>query len=302
MELREQEDKYECSKIVCLPFINAPPNDYSTVCTSILTAIEELFSKVIVRLGGFHLLMSANSVDKILSGYAYARAVRALAYAALGGLIFEVLGLTEEELFALDTVIDSFHQFNIDFRHPALHEYIGTQVFSFVILLAGSAVLLDNSARDSHFQPRVRESMRLLIMNAQYEPAKNTLAMIQEGIACCGADGPDDYLNLQQPLPTECRDTVTGNPFFHGCVDELTWFFEAKCAWIAALAMLTAFVSAVTETHEKKEDLDLGTETQEKPQDIGETGNFEDNDGELEEVEVHEVFNVDEDGYLGKED
>lgn len=48
---------------------------------------------------------------------------------------------------------------------------------------------------------------------------------------------------LQQPLPTECRDTVTGNPFFHGCVDELTWFFEAKCAWIAALAMLVAFIT-----------------------------------------------------------
>lgn len=62
-------------------------------------------------------------------------------------------------------------------------------------------------------------------------------------IACCGADGPDDYLVLQQPLPTECRDTVTGNPFFHGCVDELTWFFEAKCAWIAALAMLVAFIT-----------------------------------------------------------
>ncbi|XP_050298592.1 tetraspanin-2A [Anthonomus grandis grandis] len=126
-----------------------------------------------------------------------------------------------------------------------LFAYIGAEAFSFILLLAGSAVLLDNSVRDSHFQPRVRESMRQLIMNAQYEPARNTLAMIQEGIACCGADGPDDYLTLQQPIPTECRDTVTGNPFFHGCVDELTWFFEAKCAWIAALAMLMAFISVM---------------------------------------------------------
>jgi len=123
--------------------------------------------------------------------------------------------------------------------------YAGTQVLAFLVLLAGSAVLLDNSARDSHFQPRVRESMRQLIMNSQYDHARNTLSMIQEGIACCGADGPDDYLILQQPLPTECRDTVTGNPFFHGCVDELTWFFEAKCAWIAALAMLVAFISVM---------------------------------------------------------
>ncbi|KAH0999435.1 hypothetical protein HUJ04_003255, partial [Dendroctonus ponderosae] len=124
-------------------------------------------------------------------------------------------------------------------------QYIGSQVLAFIILLAGSAVLLDNSARDSSFQPRVRESMRILIMNSQYDDARNTLAMIQEGIACCGADGPGDYLTLQQPIPTECRDTVTGNPFFHGCVDELTWFFEAKCAWIAALAMLVAFITVM---------------------------------------------------------
>lgn len=123
--------------------------------------------------------------------------------------------------------------------------FIATQVFCFVVLLAGSAVLLDNSARESHFQPRVRESMRLLIMNLQNEDSKRTVAMIQEGIGCCGADGPGDYLSLQQPLPTECRDTVTGNPFFHGCVDELTWFFEVKCAWIAALAMLVAFINVI---------------------------------------------------------
>lgn len=123
--------------------------------------------------------------------------------------------------------------------------FIASQAFCFVVLLAGAAVLMDNSARESNFQPRIRESMRQLIMNQQYEPSKNTLAMIQEGIGCCGADGPEDYLNLQQPLPTECRDTVTGNPFFHGCVDELTWFFEVKCAWIAALAMIVAFINVI---------------------------------------------------------
>ncbi|XP_076274659.1 tetraspanin 2A [Rhynchophorus ferrugineus] len=121
--------------------------------------------------------------------------------------------------------------------------FIGTQILCFILVLAGSAVLLDNSARDSRFQPVVRESMRQLIMNAQYDNQKYSLALIQEGVGCCGADGPDDYLSLQQPLPTECRDTVTGNPFFHGCVDEITWLFETKCAWLSALAMLVAFIN-----------------------------------------------------------
>ncbi|XP_974194.1 tetraspanin-2A [Tribolium castaneum] len=123
----------------------------------------------------------------------------------------------------------------------ALLVYIGAQVLGFIFGLAGAAVLLDNSARDSHFQPKIRESMRKLIINAHHEPSRQALAMIQEGIGCCGADGAKDYLSLKQPLPNECRDSVTGNPFFHGCVDELTWFFEQKCAWVAGLAMTICF-------------------------------------------------------------
>jgi len=42
---------------------------------------------------------------------------------------------------------------------------------------------------------------------------------------------------MRKPLPTECRDTVTGNAFHHGCVDELTWFLEARSGWLAGLAM-----------------------------------------------------------------
>lgn len=72
-------------------------------------------------------------------------------------------------------------------------------------------------------------------------------------IGCCGADGPHDFLSLQQPLPTQCRNSITGNPYFHGCVDELTWFFEEKCAWIAALAMTICFihVSFITSFHKQ---------------------------------------------------
>lgn len=47
---------------------------------------------------------------------------------------------------------------------------------------------------------------------------------------------------LRQPLPSTCRDTVTGNAFFHGCVDELTWFLEDKSGWVAGLAMALATI------------------------------------------------------------
>lgn len=61
-------------------------------------------------------------------------------------------------------------------------------------------------------------------------------------IGCCGADGSDDYISLRQPLPSTCRNTITGNPFYYGCVDELTWLLEDKSGWVAGLAMTLGFI------------------------------------------------------------
>lgn len=66
--------------------------------------------------------------------------------------------------------------------------------------------------------------------------------IIQFQIGCCGADGSNDYITMRQPLPSTCRDTVTGNAFFHGCVDELTWLLEDKSGWVAGLAMTLGFI------------------------------------------------------------
>lgn len=51
---------------------------------------------------------------------------------------------------------------------------------------------------------------------------------------------------MRQPLPSTCRDTVTGNAFFHGCVDELTWLLEDKSGWVAGLAMTLALIKVCT--------------------------------------------------------
>ncbi|XP_063978804.1 tetraspanin-2A [Diachasmimorpha longicaudata] len=118
-----------------------------------------------------------------------------------------------------------------------LYIHIGLQMLGFCLGLAGTGVLLDYSTYDSNIQPIIRKSMTSLIVNSQYEKPAMVLRMIQEGIGCCGSDGPMDYLSLYKPLPTECRDTVTGNAFFHGCVEELTWFLETRSGWLAGLAL-----------------------------------------------------------------
>lgn len=61
-------------------------------------------------------------------------------------------------------------------------------------------------------------------------------------VACCGSEGPNDFLDLRQPLPIECRDTVTGHAFSGGCVNELTWYLEDKSIWAAAMAMTLAML------------------------------------------------------------
>ncbi|XP_015596962.1 tetraspanin-2A [Cephus cinctus] len=118
-----------------------------------------------------------------------------------------------------------------------LFAFIGLQIFSFICGLVGAAILLDYSTYDSSIQPIIRESMTTLIINSHNPNASTILRIVQENIGCCGADGPMDYLTLLRPLPTECRDTVTGNAFFHGCVDELTWYLEARAGWLAGLSM-----------------------------------------------------------------
>lgn len=132
MEETTANNNFVRSKIMFLPFINASPSDYDTIYTTLISALtrkkasnckscivtfdQPLFWKaldivscadpsseigsIIVRLGGFHLIMSLlgaighimsgsgledalkiiyaeNSVEKILLGHAYSRALRA---------------------------------------------------------------------------------------------------------------------------------------------------------------------------------------------------------------------------------
>ncbi|KAK5638255.1 hypothetical protein RI129_012550 [Pyrocoelia pectoralis] len=145
MEVLSTGIPYTTSQIVCLPFINGPPSNLTTLNSSLHYAAAEtrklnrqtcfvtydqpLYAKalsivegsnseelrnVVVRLGGFHLLMSylgaigyimsesgiedlwttvyaADSVKKMLTGHAYARALRAhiMSFTALGIIILE---------------------------------------------------------------------------------------------------------------------------------------------------------------------------------------------------------------------
>ncbi|KAI5633609.1 tetraspanin family domain-containing protein [Phthorimaea operculella] len=126
-----------------------------------------------------------------------------------------------------------------------LFVYIGTQAGIFVFGLIGACVVLDFSTYDSSIQPLIKEVIFRLMNNPQHEGSRQVLRMVQEGIGCCGADGPMDFINLNKPLPSECRDSVTGNAYFHGCVDELTWFLEGKSGWLAGIVLASCMIAVI---------------------------------------------------------
>lgn len=102
---------------------------------------DDRIKSIVVRLGGFHLLISflgsigyimkgsglkellsvifaPISVDKMLSGHAYSRAIRGhlLVYLALGHLILEKVQLTNEEATEIEESIENFNDENFDIR------------------------------------------------------------------------------------------------------------------------------------------------------------------------------------------
>lgn len=164
MEQFTASNKYAMTEVIPLPFINAPPSDLNTIYTTLLNALEKCdtlkqqscivtfdqplyqkarrmvacspdprFRRIIVRLGGFHMMMSFMgsigyimsgsglkdvlsqiyaplSVDKMLTGHAYARAVRGhfLAALALGHLVFDRIDFTDDEKSEIEDVLDNF--------------------------------------------------------------------------------------------------------------------------------------------------------------------------------------------------
>lgn len=61
-------------------------------------------------------------------------------------------------------------------------KYAGLQLFSYVLGLVGTAILLDYSTYDSKIQPLIRRSMTALINNYQDPKATYILQLIQESV------------------------------------------------------------------------------------------------------------------------
>ncbi|CAI6365558.1 unnamed protein product [Macrosiphum euphorbiae] len=162
METITDSPEYQETQISFLPFVNLPPSSPDCIHSVLIFAAQEckklnqrtcfvtfdqplyikarnivesskLNPQIVVRLGGFHLLMSfmgsigyimagsglrelwktiyaANSIDKMMTGHAYSRAVRAhnmLTPLCLSKIILDEIELTEEYKITLKNYISS---------------------------------------------------------------------------------------------------------------------------------------------------------------------------------------------------
>ncbi|KAG5879205.1 hypothetical protein JTB14_030164 [Gonioctena quinquepunctata] len=140
MEKASSHKKYASSTVRALPFVNNPPSEYDTIYTTLLYAAEK--SKQAGHqtcAGGFHKLMSflgcigfimvgsglkelfsliyaSISVEKMLLGHAYARAIRGhtLVNLALSHIILPTIDFSEDEELEMEEVVTSFGDLKIE--------------------------------------------------------------------------------------------------------------------------------------------------------------------------------------------
>ncbi|KYN23235.1 hypothetical protein ALC57_04345 [Trachymyrmex cornetzi] len=175
METITSTESFDQTKIQLLPFIIAPPSNYNTVYTSLMMVVEKSkelqnqttfvtfdqplymtavdivlsaepdseLSNVIIRLGGFHLVMSflgcigfimkgsglkellstiyaPNSVDKMLTGHAYARAIRGhlLVQLSLAKCVLDDINFNDEECNVIADIFSNFED------HPPVRKTV----------------------------------------------------------------------------------------------------------------------------------------------------------------------------------
>lgn len=177
MENLTSDEPFNRSRVLYLPFVNSPPGKHDTIYSVLLSAVEKIkaagqkscfvtfdqplyikardivassgpgspIGSVIVRLGGFHMLMSfigaigyimdgsglqdlfsvayaAASTEKMLTGHVYSRAVRGhiLAHLALAKCVLSMMDITDDENINILEVLDNIGKPTVDFEAPAI--------------------------------------------------------------------------------------------------------------------------------------------------------------------------------------
>lgn len=116
-------------------------------------------------------------------------------------------------------------------------------VLTFLMLLGGSAYILDNGMEGSKLFPYVQETMRDLIYRYQWDVvARRSVDIIQEQVGCCGGYSSADWAAIHMPVPDTCRDQVTGNQYIDSCAEIFSQYMEVRTGWLTGLSLSLCFL------------------------------------------------------------
>jgi len=137
-------------------------------------------------------------------------------------------------------VLSAFGCFGAITENPFILSLYGVLlVICFILELAGLAYILDNGTLWSKMTWWLRDKFYELIYKSDENPRMaRILRIIQEEVGCCGSYSSLDYINVNKPVPPECRDHNTGNEYEDGCYITFSRFLETRSGWIAGFALL----------------------------------------------------------------
>lgn len=114
-------------------------------------------------------------------------------------------------------------------------------VVSFILELAGVATILNNGTLWSPATWWLRDRFYQLIYNMDTNAKEaRILRIIQEQVGCCGSYSSLDYINVNKPVPVECRDKATGNEYLDGCYIRFSRELEKRSGWISGVTLFLA--------------------------------------------------------------
>lgn len=121
--------------------------------------------------------------------------------------------------------------------------YKAMTIVTFIMMLGGSAYVLDHGLESSKIYPWLQEAIRNQIYRYQIDTsARRSVDIVQEYIGCCGGYGSGDYDAIHLPHPDTCRDQVTGNEYGDSCAEVFSWFLEVRSGWISGLSISLCFL------------------------------------------------------------
>ncbi|CAH0757850.1 unnamed protein product [Diatraea saccharalis] len=271
-KILQKKTDFCVSDVEFLPFINAPSSDYNTIYTSLKVAAEnsrnigmqtcivtfdqplyyksqeilhsskdDALKNVVVRLGGFHMLMSflgaigfimkesgikelwscvyaTNSIDKMLMGHSYARAVRAhmLTNAALFKLMSDDIHLSLEEKIDIENAIDN-KQIDVTCHAYQLLQNKLAEALTVFRTHGPTAQLWLQYFEMTTLMKKFIEAERSGNWNLHLETVKIMLPFFYStghfNYAKCISMYLDDMYNLQNVMPTEEYDRFTKGLF-----------------------------------------------------------------------------------------